>query len=83
MTIELPAAERTLPAMLERQARRHGARTLFVAGGESWSFEDTRTMASRFAGTLAAAGIGPGDRVALMCGNRSEFMRSKTHRCPR
>jgi len=74
MTIELPAAERTLPAMLERQARRHGARTLFVAGGERWSFEDTRTIAARFAGSLASAGIRPGDRVALMCGNRSEFM---------
>ena len=71
---ELPPAERTLPAMLERQARRYGARTLLVAGVESWSFEDTRTIAARFAGTLAAAGIRPGDRVALMCGNRSEFM---------
>jgi len=71
---ELPPAERTLPAMLERQAHRHGARTLLVAGGKSWSFDDTCTIAARFAGTLAAAGIRPGDRVALMCGNRSEFM---------
>ena len=31
-------------------------------------------IAARFAGTLAAAGIEPGDRVALMCSNRAEFL---------
>ena len=42
----------------------------------SWSFEETPHVAARFAGTLAAAGIRPGDRVALMCGNRAEFIES-------
>lgn len=69
-----PPSERTLPAMLERQARHYGNRRLFSAGKISWSFEEARTTAARFAGTLAAAGVHPGDRVALMCSNRSEFM---------
>jgi carnitine-CoA ligase len=66
--------ERTLPVMLERQARRHGARRLFTAGDASFSYEAAPAIAARFAGTLVAAGIRPGDRVALMCSNRPEFM---------
>ena len=71
-----PPGERTLPTMLQRQARRYGSRPLFVAGDVSWSFAEAPAIAARFAGTLAAAGIRPGDRVALMCGNRAEFMES-------
>lgn len=66
--------ERTLPAMLERQAGRFGARALFVAGDVRWSFADAREHAARFGGTLRAAGVREGDRVALMCSNRAEFM---------
>jgi carnitine-CoA ligase len=72
----LPPPERTLPAMLQRQASRYGGAPLFVAGDARWSFDDTVGVAARFAGTLAAAGIRPGDRVALMSGNRPEFMES-------
>ncbi len=68
--------QRTLPELLRQQARRHGDRPLFSAGETSWSFEQTLAIAARFAGTLAAAGIRCGDRVALMCGNRAEFMES-------
>jgi len=71
-----PPSERTLPAMLALQARRYGARPLFVAGDASISFEEASSLAARSAGTLAAAGIRPGDRVALMCGNRAEFIES-------
>jgi len=66
--------ERTLPAMLQRQARRYGSRRLFVAADVDFSFEAALAIAARFAGTLAAAGIRPKDRVALMCSNRAEFM---------
>jgi len=66
--------ERTLPAILERQARRYGDRRFFTAGEANWSFVDARSIAARYAGTLAVAGIRPGDRVALMCGNRPELM---------
>ncbi|MBI3707009.1 MAG: AMP-binding protein, partial [Proteobacteria bacterium] len=66
--------QRTLPTMLARQALRHGDRRLFVAGDVAWTYEETRAMAARFAGALAAVGIRTGDRVALMCSNRAEFL---------
>jgi crotonobetaine/carnitine-CoA ligase len=71
-----PPGERTVPAMLQRQAQRYGHHPLFAAGEVSWSFADAPAIAARFAGTLAAAGIRPGDRVALICGNRAEFMKA-------
>ena len=69
-----PPGDRTLPVMLQRQARRYGGRTLFKCGGASWRFDEAPDIAARFAGTLAAAGIRPGDRVAIMCSNRPEFL---------
>ncbi len=35
-----PPGERTLPVMLQRQARRYGSHRLFTAGDVSWSFAD-------------------------------------------
>jgi carnitine-CoA ligase len=69
-----PPGDRTLPVMLQRQARHYGDHPLFVAGDICWSFAEALETAARFAGTLAATGIQPGDRVALMCSNRAEFM---------
>jgi len=69
-----PPEQRTLPAMLEHQARRYGSHPLLTAGKIRLSFDQARVMAARFAGTLAAAGVQRGDRVALMCSNRAEFM---------
>jgi crotonobetaine/carnitine-CoA ligase len=69
-----PPGDRVLPVMLQRQALRHGSHPLFTCGGTSWRFEEAPDIAARFAGTLAAAGIHPGDRVAVMCSNRPEFL---------
>jgi hypothetical protein len=52
-----PPGDRILPVMLQRQARHHGSRTLFICGGASWHFDEVPDIAARFAGTLAAAGI--------------------------
>src|SRR6202012_4788601 len=65
---------RTLPQMLRRQAALHGDRTLIDIGGHVWTFADTLNMAARFGGTLRAAGIGLGDHVAVICGNRAELL---------
>jgi carnitine-CoA ligase len=67
--------QRTVPEMLRRQAERHGDRPLFVCGGERWTYAEARTIAARHAGVLFAAGIAPGDRVAILCGNRPELLR--------
>ena len=71
----IPIVERTLPRQLEAAARRTPQRTLFICGDQRWSVEETRSIALFEAARLAAAGIGRGDRVALLCGNRPEFMR--------
>jgi crotonobetaine/carnitine-CoA ligase len=69
-----PPADRTIPIILQRQARRYGSQRLFEAQNGSFSFAEMPDLAARFAGTLVAAGIRPGDRVALMCSNRAEFI---------
>jgi crotonobetaine/carnitine-CoA ligase len=70
-----PPSLRTVPEMLRRQAERHGGRPLFVCGGEQWTYAGARDIAARYAGVLIGAGIAPGDRVALLCGNRPELLR--------
>src|SRR5579871_4270105 len=70
----LAPAQRTVPEMLRRQAERHGERPLFVCGGERWTFTEACSVAAGYAGALLAAGIAPGDRVALLCGNRPELL---------
>jgi crotonobetaine/carnitine-CoA ligase len=66
--------DRTLPKMLDQQAGRHGHRRLFKTGTTEWTVSESRDIAARSAGSLAASGIRQGDRVALMCSNRAEFM---------
>ena len=69
----LPAA-RTVPAMLQHQAERYGQRRLIAIGGAALSYAETCAAASGYAASLAAAGVRPGDRVAVMCGNRAELL---------
>jgi crotonobetaine/carnitine-CoA ligase len=70
----LPLEELTLPRLLERQAAAYGAKTLVRWGAEERSFEVMRDAAAGMAGALAEAGIGPGDRVALISENRVEVL---------
>src|SRR6185312_8182196 len=66
--------DRTVPAMLEKQAERFGDKRLFVCGSVIWSYRGAASTVSRMGGTLRAAGIGAGDRIGVMCGNRAENM---------
>jgi carnitine-CoA ligase len=70
----LPAAEQTLPGLLVRQAERYGDKPLLRFDGLERSFSAVRDAAAVAAGTLAAAGIARGERVALMCENRIELL---------
>src|SRR5215510_9055274 len=65
---------RTVPDMLRRQAARYGDRRLFVCEGTAWSYAQVVDIAARSGGRLAAAGMEKGDRVAILCGNRPEFI---------
>jgi carnitine-CoA ligase len=70
----LPPEKRTLPALLARQAALFGQRPLLSMPGGSWSHADASAHVAGRAAALQAAGIGFGDRVALMCSNRIEFL---------
>jgi crotonobetaine/carnitine-CoA ligase len=71
---DLPAADRTVPRLLQRQAQRYGDKPLVVCGPTSWSYRDVVERAARMAGAFQARGIAPGDRIALLCGNRLELL---------
>ena len=70
----LPPMDRTLPRMLLLQAERFGGRPLVTVGAQTWSFGDACTIAARRGGCLRDAGIRFGDRIATLCGNRSELL---------
>ncbi len=70
----IPAAEQTLPALLTRQAERYGDKPLLRMEGLERSFAEVRDAAAATAGALRAAGVGRGDRLALMCDNRIELL---------
>ncbi len=66
--------DRTLPNLLQRQATRFPGKDLIRIGGLRLTYDSALEFAAKSAGTLAQAGIGRGDRVAVMCGNRVEFI---------
>jgi len=74
MKIELTPHERTLPVLLKRQAEVFGERPLMTIAGGEWTHRDAPNAAARRAGALRTSGIARGDRVALMCSNRLEFL---------
>src|SRR5205085_2911299 len=59
---------------LRRAAARSSSRKACSIQGAEWSYTDAAEAAARRAGTLRAAGIGRGDRVAVMCSNRAEML---------
>lgn len=60
-------------AILTGSARRFGDRVAFAKGGKELSFAELAEQAARLAHGLIAAGIRPGDRVALRMPNCLEF----------
>src|SRR5262249_8613804 len=64
---DFPPAERTLPALLERQAAAFGERPYLRIGDTLRSYAEMRDAVARTAGSFAAAGVTRGDRVAIMC----------------
>lgn len=69
-----PPEQRNIPALLDEAARRYPDKVNFRIGDRAVTFSECRARAARVAGQLAALGMRPGDRVALMCRNRIEFI---------
>jgi amino acid adenylation domain-containing protein len=61
---ELPAAR--LPELFRRQAERTPGAVALVADREEWSYAALLTAVEEIAESLRAAGVVPGDRVAVM-----------------
>ena len=59
---------------LERAASRLGDRVAVRASDEAWTLAELDGLSNAFAHHLAAAGVGPGDRVAVMLSNRVELI---------
>jgi carnitine-CoA ligase len=74
MPPELPPYERTLPALLDRQAALSGNAVLVRTESGERSFLEQRDLAASWAGRLAAEGLAQGDAVAIMSENRAEVL---------
>jgi fatty-acyl-CoA synthase len=69
-------SSRTIPALLDEQAEKFGAREAFVAGAKRLSYAGLRDEVRRTAKGLAALGVRRGDHVAILMGNRIEWVLS-------
>jgi long-chain acyl-CoA synthetase len=63
-------------SILAESADRYPNRTALVFGGAHTTYMQLWAQARRYAAALAARGIGPGDRVALMAPNIPDFPRA-------
>jgi fatty-acyl-CoA synthase len=65
---------RTIPDLLDELAARHGAREALVGGGRRYTFAQLRAEVRRFAKGLHALGVRKGDKVAILMGNKPEWI---------
>ncbi len=74
LVAEFAPSERVLSAILRRRAQQYGDQPLVRCGDMCWSYAETAAVAQNWANRLAMAGIEQGDRVAIHCFNRIEFL---------
>ena len=65
---------RTAMALIDEMAARHANREALVGGGERYSWAEFRTEVRMLAKGLHAAGVRRGDKVAILMGNRPEWL---------
>lgn len=71
--MSLPESQ-TIPRLLQEQATRHAAREALVDATHRLTYGQLLDEVNRVARGLAALGIGRGDRVAILMGNRAEWL---------
>ncbi len=69
-----PIDARTVPELIDEAVRRFGDRPALVHGERTWSHADLASDVRRTARAFLAAGVRPGDRVAIWLPNRPEFV---------
>ena len=65
---------RSLHTLLAHAATLHPQREALVCGQERLTWQQLLDLSARLAAGLAARGVGIGDRVAMLVGNRNEFV---------
>jgi fatty-acyl-CoA synthase len=70
----LMPTSRTVPGLLDEQAARFGEREALVGGAARYSYAQLREEARAFAKGLHALGLRQGDHVAILMGNRPEWI---------
>ena len=67
------ATQQDLGTLLRRTAQRHPRKQAIRCGSTSWTYAEFDSMSNRLAAGLAARGIAPGDRVAVLARNSHSF----------
>jgi acyl-CoA synthetase (AMP-forming)/AMP-acid ligase II len=71
----MAATSTTIPALIARAADEFGDREALVdIGGVRWTFGELAAQVYRCAGAMIAAGVEPGDRVAVWAPNSHRFV---------
>src|SRR5262249_42746620 len=65
---------RTFPVVIEELGARHDAAAALLSHHESFSHAELAAQANRYARWALAAGVEKGDVVALVMGNRPEYL---------
>lgn len=65
---------KTIPALLDEQAQKFGEREAVAGAGERLTYRALRLAVRRAAKGLTALGVSPGDHVAILMGNRPEWI---------
>lgn len=73
MTIDV-LHENTIHALVKRQAERYGQREFMRFGDMSFSFADLEQKSRQTAAGLQSLGVKKGDKVAILMGNRPEYL---------
>ncbi len=68
------AAIQTIPERFRDTARRYPDAPVVLGCGPVLTFAELDAASDAVAGSLAAAGIGPGERIGIYCPNGSEFV---------
>lgn len=70
----MPNSHNTIIELLERNARLHHDRAALIFDDQSIGHATLHEVVKMQAAALQAAGVRPGDRVVLVCGNRPEVL---------
>ncbi|OQY50779.1 MAG: hypothetical protein B6240_01040 [Desulfobacteraceae bacterium 4572_87] len=74
MSSAVEARKRTIHGVLKEKVAECGSREFFYFKDQAFTYEDLDRASDRVAAGLQKAGIGKGDKVAIIMGNRPEFL---------